>query len=107
MGVAELQQHYFASRIFGRLLLRLLDAAHHVEGLLGQVVVLAVDDLLEAADGVRELDVAPGRAGELLGHEERLREEALDLAGARDTVSLSSSESSSMPRIAMMSWRSL
>src|SRR4051794_17147358 len=60
-----------------------LDRADHVEGLLGQVVVLAVEDLDEAADGVLELHVLTGRAGELLGDEVRLRQEALDLPGAR------------------------
>jgi hypothetical protein len=86
---------------------RALDRADHVEGLLGQLVVLAVEDLAEAADRVLELHVLAGRAGELLGDEERLRQEALDLAGARTTITLSSSESSSMPRMAMMSCRSL
>src|SRR5512134_2246353 len=61
-----------------RLLDRLLDAAHHVEGLLRQVVVAALHDLLEAADGVGELHVLAGVAGELLRDRERLREEALD-----------------------------
>jgi hypothetical protein len=41
-----------------------------------------------------------------LGDVERLRQEALDLARALHRH-LSSSESSSMPRIAMMSWSSL
>jgi hypothetical protein len=68
--------------------------------------VLPVDDLLETLDGVLHLHVNAGLAGEGLRDVERLREEALDLPGTR-TVSLSSSESSSMPRIAMMSWRSL
>ena len=63
---------------------RLLDRPDHVERLLGQLVVLAVEDLGEAADRVLELHVLARRAGELLGHEERLREEALDLARARD-----------------------
>src|SRR5512138_3850070 len=67
-----------------RLLDRLLDAADHVEGLLRQVVVLAVHDLLEAADRVLQLDVLALVAGELLGDVERLGEEALHLAGARD-----------------------
>src|SRR6516225_6825195 len=73
-----------------RLLLELLgprahvvDDALHVERLFGEVVALAVDDLLEARDGVLDLDVLAGRAGERLGDEERLREEALDLARAR------------------------
>src|SRR6185369_1016615 len=66
----------------GRFLLHLLglrphvvDAALHVERLLGHVVALAVDDLLEAAHGVLDLDVLAGRAGERLGDEERLRQE--------------------------------
>src|ERR687887_230043 len=67
-----------------RLLDGLLDRADHVEGLLGKVVVLAFDDLLEALDRVLELHVAALLAGELLGHEVRLREEALDAAGTRD-----------------------
>src|SRR5436305_544426 len=57
-----------------------LDRPDHVERLLRKVVVLAVDDLLEALDRVLELHVLAGRAGELLGDEVRLREEALDLA---------------------------
>src|SRR2546427_3688698 len=63
---------------------RLAAVADHVEGLLGQLVVLAVDDFAEALDGVGELDVPPGRAGELLGDGEGLRQESLDLAGAGD-----------------------
>src|SRR5690606_37332435 len=65
-----------------RLLDRLVDAADHVERLLGQVVVLAFDDTLEAADGFLERDILARRTGEHLGHVERLREEALDLARA-------------------------
>ena len=45
--------------------------------------MLAVHDFLEAADRVGQLDVLALEAGELLGHVERLRQEALDLAGAR------------------------
>src|SRR6478609_9577887 len=60
-----------------------VDAALHVERLLRQVVALAVGDLLEAGDRVLDLDVLAGRARERLGDEERLRQEALDLAGAR------------------------
>src|SRR5580692_4722967 len=58
------------------------DSALQVEGLLGNVVVLAFDDLLEASDRVRDLDVGAGDAGEDLGYVEGLRQEALDLAGA-------------------------
>src|SRR5512134_1026919 len=54
------------------LLDRLLDGPDHVEGLLGEVVVLPVDDLLERPDRVLEADVFPRDPGELLGDEERL-----------------------------------
>src|SRR5690606_18774972 len=57
-----------------------LDGAAHEEGLLRNVVVLALEDLLEAPDRVLHLHVLAGNAGELLGHVEGLREEALDLA---------------------------
>ena len=62
------------------LLERLVDAADHVEGRLGQLVALTGDDHLEAADRVLELDVLAGRAGELLCDEVGLRQEPLDLA---------------------------
>ena len=55
----------------------------HVEGLLRVLVHLAVRDRLESGDGVLERHVLAGRAGEHLGDEERLGEEALDLAGSR------------------------
>ena len=44
----------------------LLDRTHHVEGLLGHVVALSIDDLLEASDRVRDLHVAPLEPRELL-----------------------------------------
>src|SRR5436190_10745204 len=66
------------------LLDRLVDRADVHERALGQVVVLALDDLLEAAHGLGARDEHARRAGELLGHEERLREEALDAARAHD-----------------------
>src|SRR5262245_40183466 len=62
----------------------LVDVALHVERLLRQVIMLARDDLLEGADRVRELHVPALDARELLRHEEGLREELLDLAGALD-----------------------
>src|SRR6266540_816855 len=67
-----------------RLLDGLVDRAHHVEGLFGELVVLALDDLLEALDRVLELHVLTLLARELLGHEVRLGEEALDAASAVD-----------------------
>src|SRR3712207_5067174 len=66
------------------LLAGLFDGADEVEGAFGEVVVLAVHDLLEAADGVGDGDVLALEAGELLGDVEGLREEALNLARARD-----------------------
>src|SRR2546421_306758 len=56
----------------------------HVDAPLRSVVVLPFDDLLEAPYRVLDLHVLPLRAGERLGHEERLREKALDLARALD-----------------------
>src|SRR2546425_104764 len=73
-----------ARRELLRFVRRLADVADHVEGLLWQLVVLAVDDFPEALDGVRELHVPPLRAGERLGDEHRLGEEPLDLPGAGD-----------------------
>src|SRR5262245_24426589 len=59
---------------------RLLDGADHVERRLRQVVVFALDQPLEAADGVSQVDELAGRAGEYFGNMERLAQEALDLA---------------------------
>src|ERR1043166_822992 len=67
----------------GSLLHGLFNCANHVEGLLGQVVVFAFDDLAEALDGVFELDVFAFQTRELRRHEEWLREEALHVARAR------------------------
>src|SRR5450432_1030727 len=66
------------------LLLGLGDVADHVEGLLGQVVELALDDLLEAVDRLLEGDVLALGPREAGGDEERLRQEALHLARAGD-----------------------
>ncbi len=63
---------------------RVVDVAHHVEGLFGQVVELPLDDALEALDGVREGNELSCEPGEDLGDLEGLREEALYLSGARD-----------------------
>src|SRR5262245_33804511 len=55
---------------FGReflgLLDGLLDGPHHVEGRLGQVVVLALDESLGALDRVLEIDELSRRAGKHL-----------------------------------------
>src|SRR5258707_8344456 len=75
-------------RCFSRQLLALLDGffdgSHHVEGLLRQLIVLAVADGAEALDGVGKVDELARRAGEDFGDVERLRQAALDLAGAAD-----------------------
>src|SRR5947208_10185649 len=63
------------------LLPRALGVAHVEEGLLGQVVELAVDQQLERLDRLVDGDVDALQAGELLADEERLRQEALHLAG--------------------------
>src|SRR5206468_2185841 len=59
-----------------------VDAAHHPERLLGDVVVLPLAYCAEALDRFGHLEVLPRNAGELLGDEEGLREELLDLPGA-------------------------
>src|SRR5690242_4416580 len=65
------------------LLARLVDRADHVERLLRQVVVLALEDLLEATDGLASRDVLALAACESLSDAERLGEEPLHLARTR------------------------
>ena len=60
----------------------LLDPALHVEVAFGHIVVLAVEDLLEAADGVGDRHLPALAAGEHLRRAERLAEEPLNLARA-------------------------
>src|SRR5512139_3077399 len=60
-----------------------IDRADHVEGLLRQIVMLAFQDFAEAAHRLAQRHIAAFAAGELRRREERLRQEALDLAGAR------------------------
>src|SRR5687768_17188489 len=69
--------------LFG-LLQGLFNRTDHVERLLWNAVVFAVDDLLEALDRVGNGHVLAGESRELLRNEEGLREEPLDLARARD-----------------------
>src|SRR6185369_2373762 len=71
-------------RHLARLLDRVLDGADHVEGGLGEVIVLAGANALEALDGVLEVDEDARAAGEDFGDVEGLAEEALDLTGAGD-----------------------
>src|SRR5215212_3122373 len=58
----------------------LVDVAHKVEGLLGEVVVLALDDFLERPDRLVEVHELPFETRALLGDEERLGEETLQPA---------------------------
>src|SRR5919206_1098404 len=51
-----------------------LDRALEQEGRLREVVVLALEDLLEGAHRLADRHVGPRRAGERLGHVERLRQ---------------------------------
>src|SRR5215831_740208 len=60
-----------------------LDAALHVEVPFRHVVVLALEDLLEAAHRVLDLDLPSLAPGEDRGGAEGLAQEALDLARAR------------------------
>src|SRR4030081_3414029 len=85
-GTARPRPHKTLYRLFHLLCgcEHVFDAALQVKGLLGNVVVLAFDDLLEATNGVRDLDVRSWDAGEYLGDVEGLREEALHLSGARN-----------------------
>src|SRR3954465_2102849 len=61
-----------------------VDGALEQEGRLRDLVVLAREDLLEAADRLGDRHVGAGRARELLGHVERVRQEALDAPRAAD-----------------------
>src|SRR3954453_9648177 len=64
----------------GPLALDVVQTAAHEEGLLGDVVVLAVRDLVERLDGVGDRHRRTLDARELLGHVGVLRQEALDAA---------------------------
>ena len=61
---------------------RFFDGANHVERLLGQVIVLAVQNLGKSTHGVAQRDVLPGLVRKGFGNEEGLGQEALNLAGA-------------------------
>ena len=76
---------YLVGGQLGRGLLHLIDVTRHVEGCLGQVIELTGQNLLETTDGILELHETTGTAREDLGDVERLRHEALSLAGTRDS----------------------
>src|SRR5687767_2367270 len=62
-----------------RLLEYFVDVAHEIEVLLWNLVVFAFRDFLEPANGLGNRHVLAFEAGELLRHEEGLREELLNL----------------------------
>src|SRR5208337_4805826 len=62
---------------------RLLDGAHHVKGLLGNIIALAFNQFFEAADCILEFHITTLEARELLRHVEGLGKEALDFARPR------------------------
>src|SRR6202171_2400635 len=62
----------------------LFDGADHVEGGFRQVIVFAFANPTETLDGVGEVDELARRSRKDFGDEERLRQEALDLAGGGD-----------------------
>jgi len=84
----------------------LVDRPLEEERALGQVVVLpwriSSNPRIDSSTGTYNA----WRAGELLGDEETAATGNRSIFRARLTVSLSSSDSSSIPRIAMMSWSS-
>src|SRR5262249_2800941 len=84
-GWSKVRRPWSASlRQLGGLGAHVVDRAGHLEGLLGQVVALALEDLVEAAHGVLARAEDALHAGERGRDVERLAHELLDLAGARD-----------------------
>ena len=73
----------------------------------GKWSYFAITQCLERRDGLGDRNEGSWLSGEGFCHEHVLRQEALDLTCARLTMILSSSDSSSIPRIAMMFSRSL
>jgi hypothetical protein len=61
---------------------RFFDAADHVERLFRQMVVVTGEDAFEASNGVFQGNVFTRGTGEDFSHEERLRQEALNLTSA-------------------------
>src|SRR5438034_9592823 len=64
--------------------LNFFDAALHVKVGFGHVVVFAVQDFLETADGVRHRHLFARTSREYFRHAEWLAQETLDLPGAKD-----------------------
>lgn len=83
-----------------------LNGTCHEEVLLRDVVAVAAENGFKALDRVLNVHELAGHAGEALRHMERLGHKALH-AARTETVFRSSGESSSMPRMAMISCSSL
>jgi hypothetical protein len=66
---------------FLRFLDRFLNGTNHVERLLGQFVIVTIQDALKAADGFLEGNVLTGGTGEYFSNVERLGQKTLDLTG--------------------------
>src|ERR1700678_1491819 len=69
-------------------LFRLADGPDHVERPLGVVLVLVAEDALTPVEGVLEADELPLDPAELLGGEERLRQEPVQPPRAGDRLSV-------------------
>lgn len=62
-----------------------LDVTNHVEGVLGQVISLTLDDGLEGTDGVLQVNEGTLDTSENLGDSEGLGQETLELTGTLDS----------------------
>src|SRR5574344_2286859 len=58
-----------------------VNGTNHVEGLLGQVVIVAIEDALEATDGFFQGNILAGRTRKHFSNEEWLGQETLDFTG--------------------------
>jgi len=64
--------------------LDIVDTTNHVEGVLRDVVVLTLEDLLKGGDSVLKGDKTTLNTGEDVGDSERLGHESLNLTGSLD-----------------------
>ncbi len=71
---------YLTGRHFLGFLHGLLDGADHIECLLRDLVVFAVNDFFEAANGVFQFYIVAGRSGKGFGDVKRLRQETLNFS---------------------------
>ena len=66
----------------------LLEASHHVEGVLWVVITSTLEKRFEGLDGLGQLAEGTWNTGEELGHLEWLGEHLLDLSGSGDGKSI-------------------